>query len=217
MLKKNCEILKDNNVSIIADKGYDSQNIRTYVSENGFSVIIPKNIRNKDSAKIKAIKQAEKESNDIKRKELMLAQKTQTKLKQQKLSERKKLTASKTNINKISINKLDKIIKNITTKLTDIKNERKNIPKLSKENIKNKINILDPKNDKHNCASCNIFRTCAFCNNDKVCAECEKCKKCKKNLKYYKGLSNEQIIRYKKRVRVEHYISHPGKMEELQL
>jgi hypothetical protein len=34
---------------------------------------------------------------------------------------------------------------------------------------------------------------------------------------YYKGLSNEQIIRYKKRVRVEHYISHPGKMEELQL
>jgi hypothetical protein len=59
-------------VTILADKGYDSQNIRDLMSTNGCSVIIPKNIRRADPAKIKEIKQIEKENTHNKRERLML-------------------------------------------------------------------------------------------------------------------------------------------------
>ena len=42
-----------------------------------------------------------------------------------------------------------------------------------------------------------------------MCNKCNKCKYCKKNLTYYRGLPDNQIKFYnKKRVRVEHLISH---------
>jgi len=77
-------------------------------------------------------------------------------------------------------------------------------------NIKNEINKLDSKNNQQKCAERQGLRNCPFCEKDTVCNECEKCKnrKCNKNLSYYKGLSNDEIIRYKKRIRVEHFISH---------
>jgi hypothetical protein len=208
IIKDNVNILKDNNVTIITDKGYDSQNIRDYVYANGFSVIIPKNVRRTDNVKIKKIKQTEKENINNKRKQLMIKQKTLNKLKLKKLNEKKKIQKLKghQNINKISINDLDKIINEFTCKIDEIKNERKQLPIQLKSNIKDKMEVLKRSDQK--CNENMGFRKCSFCENETVCNECEKCKTCNKNLSYYKGLSCDEIKRYRKRIRVEHFISH---------
>jgi hypothetical protein len=209
VIKDNTFLLKKNNVTILGDKGYDSQTIRDFVHENGFSVIIPKNIRRTDNAKIKEIKQTEKEKINNKRKRLMIAQKNLRKQIKQKLVDRRRINKLESNnINKISIKQLDNIIKTMTTKIDRIKDERKELPIKLKSNIKNEINKVILKDKQQKCAASMGFRLCAFCNRKTICNECEKCKKCNKNLKYYKGLTNEEIIRYTKRIRVEHFISH---------
>lgn len=58
----------------------------------------------------------------------MITQKNLRKQIKQKLIERKRSNKLKTsNINKISLNKLDKIIRDMTTKIDDIKDERKEL------------------------------------------------------------------------------------------
>jgi len=211
VIKDNISLLKNNNVSMLADKGYDSKNIRDFAYDNGISVIIPQNIRRADNANIKEIKRIEKEKNNNKRKQLMISQKNLRMQLKQKMADRNKIKnkANKTNIKNISLRSLDKIITNITTNIDDIKSERKELQKQLKLNIKNEIIKIDPNNnDDKKCIENMGFRKCAFCDHKKVCNVCEKCKKCKKNLSYYRGLSNDDIIRYKKRIRVEHFISH---------
>jgi hypothetical protein len=209
IIKDNVKILKDNNVTILGDKGYDSQYIRYFVCDNGISVIIPKNIRRADNARIKKIKQTEKEIINNRRKQLMILQKNLRKQIKQKLADRKRINKLKSkHINKISVKTLDNIIKTMTIKIDDIKNERKELPIKLKTNIKNEINKLTLKCKQQKCAESMGLRRCAFCDHKKVCNECEKCKNCNKNMSYYKGLTNKEIIRYKKRIRVEHFISH---------
>lgn len=209
IIENNLAILEANNVTLLSDKGYDSNNIREFVYANGFSVIIPKNIRRTDNAKIRDIKNAEREKITIKRKQLMINQKELNKQKQLKVAERKRINRHKSNnIKKITLAKLDKIIREVTKQVDDTKTERKKLPTQLKANIKDKINELVIKDKQQKCAESKGFRLCAFCDHNKVCNECEICKKCKKNLSYYNGLSNSEIIRYKKRIRVEHFISH---------
>jgi hypothetical protein len=210
IINDNIDILKSNNVTLLADKGYDSQTIRDLMTSNGCSVIIPKNMRRADSTKIKEIKQIEKENIRNKRVRLMFRQKTLTKNRIKKIAERKRIQRlkNKNNINKISLAELDNIINETSFKIDEIKEERKQLPEQLKLNIKNEINKLDPKNNQQKCAERKGFRTCAFCDHESVCNECEKCNNCNKNLSYYKGLSNDQIVCYKKRIRVEHCISH---------
>ena len=141
----------------------------------------------------------------------MISQKNLRMQLKQKFADRNNIKnkADKTNIKNISLRSLDKIIKKITTNIDDIKTERKELQKQLKLNIKNEIIKIDPNNNNDKkCIENMGFRKCAFCDHKKVCNVCEKCKKCKKNLSYYRGLSNDDIIRYKKRIRVEHFISH---------
>ena len=108
----------------------------------------------------------------------------------------------------MTLEELDNIINEYTSKIDKLKRERNELPKQLKKNIKDKIKILKQSNEK--CSEGFGFKKCPFCEHETVCNECEKCKNknCGKNLSYYKGLLDYEIIRYKKRIRVEHFISH---------
>ena len=125
--------------------------------------------------------------------------------KDRKMKEKK---MGKNNRNNIPIKKLDLLIKKITTRINEIKIERKKLPEELKTGIKSKIKIADLKNTDQKCDELMGFRNCAFCECNTVCNKCDKCKNCKKHLSYYKGLDDIEIIKYKVRIRVEHFISH---------
>lgn len=244
MIEKYSELLTEGEVTILADKGYDSGNFREQLTNIGCSSIIPVNVRRTDTSDIKKIKEDEKKKISDKRVRLTEQQKhlhqkqrelkkqkkqvqkeqekrkKQKKLEKQKQKEQKKQNikkqintnkqnkkVSENDISTISIKKLDKLIKDVTTKLDEIKIEKDQLPKILRESIKNEIQKLT-KDDKSDCDESHGFRSCPFCKNIKVCNKCNKCKECKKNLKYYLGLSDDQIVRYRKRIRVEHFISH---------
>lgn len=199
IITRNIDILREHKVILLADKGYDSSNIRNILTDNGCTSIIPKNTRKTDDKVIKDIKCKERENINIKRKQLMNEQKELNKQKKEKEN-----LKNKKDINKLTLKQLVNQIKVILSGLKKIKNKRKQLPNELKENIKNEIKKVD----NMECDEQLGFRKCPFCDHLSVCNKCKKCKKCKKNLLYYEGLTNDEIICYKKRIRVEHYISH---------
>jgi hypothetical protein len=199
IITRNIDLLKEHKVNLLADKGYDSSIIRNTLSDNGCTSIIPKNTRKGDNKIIKDIKCKEREKINNKRKLLMNEQKELNKQKKNKDNRK-----NKKDINKLTLKQLDNQIKAILSRLKKIKNKRKQLPNILKENIKREIKKVDSME----CDEKLGFRKCPFCDHLTVCNKCEKCKKCKKNLSYYEGLTNDEIICYKKRIRVEHYISH---------
>lgn len=217
ILKDNIAQIKDKNVTVLADKGYDSNNIRDLLIDNNCSSYIPKNIRNANSEEMKIIKNHETDLAQTRRKELMERQKTIRKQKNLKKKQieiirknKKKSNSNCNDINQINLVELEKIIKEYDNQLKTIKNERKEIPVKLKEKLKiEKIKDRN-KNDVNECACTNNtnLRECIFCKTNKMCNKCNICRKCKKNLKYYSGLKDDQIIKYGKRIKVEHFISH---------
>lgn len=210
IITNNIDILKSNKINLLADKGYDSSIIRNLLINNDCSSIIPKNNRKTDNKVIKDIKCKERKKVNDKRKQLMNKQKELNKQKKKKENLKKRLKDNKYNknsindVNNLTLKELNAQIKEILSGLNKIKSKRKQLPINLKETIKRKIIKLDTME----CDEKLGFRKCPFCTHLTVCNKCEKCKKCKKNLLYYKGLTNDEIICYKKRIRVEHFISH---------
>ncbi len=205
IITNNIDILKIHKINLLADKGYDSSIIRTTLTDNGCTSIIPKNIRKADNNAVKDIKCKEREKINMKRKQLMNEQKVLNKQKIKNENLKKRLKNNKNiNINNLTLKELTDQIKEILAGISKIKNKRKQLPIKLKENIKKEIAELDTVE----CDEKLGFRKCPFCAHLTVCNKCEKCKKCKKHLSYYKGLTNDEIITYKKRIRVEHFISH---------
>ena len=98
LIETNIDQLKNHNVTILADKGYDSSIIRTLLDDNECDSIIPKNIRRGDNPIIKEIKKECKDAIKIKRTKLMQKQKRlRTKINSNKLKKRMN------NINHISL------------------------------------------------------------------------------------------------------------------
>ena len=217
ILHDNITLIKEKNIILLADKGFDSNKIRDLLIDNNCSSNIPKNIRSANSKAMKLIKSHEIELSQTKRKQLMEKQKAIRKQKTLKKKQIKIIRKNKENpnsnhndINRINLVELEKIIKEYDYQLETIKNERKELPVKLKEKIKiEKINDKN-KNDINECICTDKanLRECVFCKTNKMCNECNICRKCKKNLKYYNGLTDQQIIKYGKRIKVEHFISH---------
>jgi hypothetical protein len=197
IIANNIDILKTKNVTILGDKGYDSKIIRDILSNNQCSSIIPKNNRREDSIKNKEIKKAVRDKINKKRIALM---------KKQKRLNIKKREILKNNT--ITNEELDKIISEIDNDIRIIKNNRKRLPIKLKQNIKKEIDKTNNEINNHKCNDTKNNRKCAFCKFDTVCNKCAKCTNCNKILSYYTGLTDEEIYRYKKRIRVEHFINH---------
>jgi hypothetical protein len=217
LLQNNILPIKEKNVIVFADKGYDTNNIRDLLIDNNCSSYIPKNIRNANSEEIKIIKKHEIELAQTKRTELMKKQKDirkQINLNKNKIKtirkKKKNPNSDRNNINKIKLKNLNKIIKEHNIQIEIIKKERKDIPIRIKEKIKIEKDKEKDKNDKNECICTDKpnMRECIFCKTNRMCNKCNICKKCKKSLKYYNGLTDEQINKYRLRIRVEHFMSY---------
>ena len=206
LIADNIDSLSNHNITLLGDKGYDSNNLRKLLTDNNCHSIIPINKRRTDIPEIKEIKLKLRNKSEQKQKRLMKKQK----IHRIKIKEQKKELQKLKNMNepdKLSIDEIDDIIKKYELKINKIKTVRQQIQNKLKEQIKNEIT----KYINNNTCGCNkyiINRKCPICDKKEICINCNICNNCKKNLTYYKGLENDEIERYKKRINIEHVNSH---------
>jgi len=207
IIATNIDSLSNHNITLLGDKGYDSNNLRKLLTDNNCHSIIPINKRRSDAPEIKAIKLKLKTKSELKQKRLMKKQKIyRIKINEQKRELQKIKNMNETD--KLSIDEIGNIIKEYVLKINKIKNERQQIQTKLKEQIRNEITKYMNDNNTCECNKYIINRICPSCNKKEICINCNICNNCKKNLTYYKGLENDDIKRYKKRINIEHVNSH---------
>jgi hypothetical protein len=207
LISNQIDLFKDNKITLLGDKGYDSNKLRDLLTDNNCYSIIPLNKRRSDIPEIKQLKLQLKAKNEKKQRKLMKKQKQHRKILIAKKKELQKLK-NINEVDKISINNLNDIIKQYEIKIDKIKEERHLLPNNLKNTISNEVYKYKQNNNICKCINFDNLRKCPSCNEIKICINCNICNKCNKNLTYYKGLTNDEIERYKKRIHVEHVNSH---------
>lgn len=212
LLGKN--IISDNshlfiNNTLLADSGYDSNEIRSLCNTLNCKYIIPKNKRNKDNCVISKIKREEKNKINTERCELMKKQKKE-RIKHKKYIKRQKDKIKKARYVE-DINYLNKLINANKEKINNCIDQIKTKRKSLNTELKNKITIRIRQFKELNKKGCKCeydYIKCPLCNTLGICDVCYFCKKCNKDMKYYKDMSKEEIKLYRNRIKVENNFSH---------